>query len=351
MRELVEQHLIEQVFLAIGHQGAGEDDLNPGGGLLRGDHGGQPVPRYHAHDRDRTPCAGAEMREIADPDHPRYQLSPLGPEPFRARLVRQTPGQVHPPGEKDTPHGELADIDQIQPATAVSELAVRQVDLTPLLGQLEHCGAVPAQQRVRRLGRSRWGIVEPVEHGPGRPAQYPRVAAAQRGRRPPDRPTTLSLRVTDEIQHAGLDIRVPPRRDQARGESQRDFPWCRCNITACSVTVTHSRVISSRTASSSACSGLLPDRPGTEAASTSRAPCLAVRQTRTTVQRPTPHRSATSRWLACCVSTRTNTTYSSEGANRSRGLPPRPALAPGLGSAIYSNLHKGDQRTHQVVGS
>jgi hypothetical protein len=99
----------------------------------------------------------------------------------------------------------------------VGELAVRQVDLTPLLGHLEHCGAFPVQQRVRRLGRAQWGIVEPVEHGPGRPAQYPCVVHTQRGRRPPDRPTTLLLGVNDEIEESGLDVRVHPGRDQASG--------------------------------------------------------------------------------------------------------------------------------------
>jgi len=51
-----------------------------------------------------------------------------------------------------------------------------------------------------------------------------------------------------------------------------------------------------------AASGLCPGRPGTEDASASSAPCLAVRTMCTTVERSTPCRSAASRWVNCPVS-------------------------------------------------
>jgi hypothetical protein len=45
--ELVEQRRIEQVLLAVLDQSPGERHLDLRGGLLRGDHGGQPLARHH----------------------------------------------------------------------------------------------------------------------------------------------------------------------------------------------------------------------------------------------------------------------------------------------------------------
>ena len=52
----------------------------------------------------------------------------------------------------------------------------------------------------------------------------------------------------------------------------------------------------------------------------SSAPRLAVRQICTTVDRSTFHFSAASRWVACPVSTETNSSYFSLGASRRRDL-------------------------------
>ena len=76
------------------------------------------------------------------------------------------------------------------------------------------------------------------------------------------------------------------------------------------------------------CSAVLPERPGRPgrpgraAASASSAPCFAIRQIDTIVERSTPHLSAASRWVACWVKTCTNTSYFSEGASRLRDLEP-----------------------------
>jgi hypothetical protein len=109
-----------------------------------------------------------------------------------------------------------------------------------------------------------------------------------------------------------------------------DFPWCRCNVTACSVTVARSRSTSARASASAAVSALTPGRPGTAAARASRAPCFAVRQTPTTVDRSTPHFSAASRWVACWVRTCTKISYFSDGASRRRSLPGRVRPGPGF---------------------
>jgi hypothetical protein len=89
-----------------------------------------------------------------------------------------------------------------------------------------------------------------------------------------------------------------------------------------------------------------PGRPGTDAARASSAPCLAVRQICTTVERSTPNFSAASRWVACWARTWTNISYFSDRASRLRAL----RTGPGLGSAMCSNLLKGDQRTRLVAG-
>ncbi|MFR9802236.1 hypothetical protein ACL02T_08010 [Pseudonocardia sp. RS010] len=77
-------------------------------------------------------------------------------------------------------------------------------------------------------------------------------------------------------------------------------------------------------------------RPGTEAASASRAPCVATQQTCTTMERSTPQLAAASRWVACWVSTCTNHSYFSDGASRLRPLR-------AYGSDMISNLPRADQ--------
>ena len=76
--ELVQQRLVQQVLLAVGDQRPGEGDLDLGGGLLGGDHGGQPFPGHHVQDRDRGAAGRAEVREIVDPDRPGTSSAPSG---------------------------------------------------------------------------------------------------------------------------------------------------------------------------------------------------------------------------------------------------------------------------------
>src|SRR5579875_17955 len=154
----------------------------------------------------------------------------------------------------------------------------------------------------------------------------------------------------DQVQQPGLDLRADPRRNQLIIQAQRSFPWCRCNITACSVTVARSRPTSLRAWASSAASADWPGRPGTAADRASSAPRFAVRQIWATVERSTSHFSAASRWVACWVSTSTNTSYFSLGASRFSGRGARLGEGPDFGSDIGSILLKGDQLTRQVAG-
>jgi len=56
--------------------------------------------------------------------------------------------------------------------------------------------------------------------------------------------------VIDQVEQAGLDVLIHPRGDQAGDQSQRAFPACRCNATACSATVARPRSISAFAAAS-----------------------------------------------------------------------------------------------------
>ena len=85
------------------------------------------------------------------------------------------------------------------------------------------------------------------------------------------------------------------------------------------VTVARSRSSSALASASAACSAVIPGRPGTDADSASSAPCLAIRQMCTTVDRSAFHFAAASRCVACPVSTDTNNSYFSLGDSR-RGL-------------------------------
>jgi hypothetical protein len=122
-------------------------------------------------------------------------------------------------------------------------------------------GSVVAREYEPTLGR--FLTVDPVldpnnpqqapGRGAGRPAQQPVVLDPQHARRPAQRPARLLMCVGGQLEQSRFDRRVDPGRDQAGGQSQRDFPWCRCRLTACSVTVARSRSISARASSRPPC--------------------------------------------------------------------------------------------------
>ena len=116
--------------------------------------------------------------------------------------------------------------------------------LAPGLEQLADRLPFAVEQPVHRRP-TRGGVLEP----PGRR----RPASVHRATRSWSRPSSRHARrgdqpwphgVVDQVEQAGLDARVHPGRDRAGGQSQRDFPSCRCSATACSVTVARSRSIS-----------------------------------------------------------------------------------------------------------
>lgn len=124
------------------------------------------------------------MREIVNPDHPRHQLGPLRPGTTFSALVPDRFRQVHAMVGQHPQHRGFGSVEGAQPGSPVRELAVRAVDLGPLLGDLEDRDPLVVQQRVRRLDQARTGIGQPPHHCPGLPAQHPGMVDAQRGRGP-----------------------------------------------------------------------------------------------------------------------------------------------------------------------
>jgi hypothetical protein len=143
-------------------------------------------------------------------------------------------------------------VHQVEPGTAVRELAVRPVDLTPPGEQRQDRGPFGGQQAVQRRA-ARGPVGQLAAFPPVLPPGQPGVVDAEPGRRPPRRPPGVHG-VVHEIQQAGLDARVHSGRDRAGAQSQCAFPSARWITTACSVTVARSRSISSRAAAIAACS-------------------------------------------------------------------------------------------------
>ena len=292
-----ERGVLEQPAFAVGFQRGDERVLDLHPGLLRGEHGREPVARHHVDHRDRAPALEpGEVGEVVDVDHPRGQLGPLGPRRLRPRRARWQPGQVHPGRREDSQHGGFGHEHQTQIRAAVGQLTMRQVHLLPGLGDLDDRRTLPVQQGVQRLARDRPGgrIGQVTGCGPFPPVEHAGVVQAQLAARPPAR-EAVPGRIVDQVQQVLFHRRIYPGWDRAGGQPHPSFPFSRCSITACSQTVDLSRSISARAASSSTCSVVLPRRPGTEAASASNAPCLAVAQIDRIVVRSIPYASASSR--------------------------------------------------------
>ena len=182
---------------------------------------------------------------------------------------------------------------------------MRPVDLAPVLGKLRDRLAFPAQQRVQRLLRTGLGVVQPPGRRPGLPAQHPHVVDAQSGRRAAQRPARPLASVIDQVEQAGLDVRVHPGGTRPAVSPNAIFPG-------------------SGAAPPPARSPWPAAAPapaaGLPASSALRPGALLPRQMCTTVDRSTPNFSAASRWVACCVRTWVNSSYFSLGASRFLGL-------------------------------
>ena len=167
-------------------------------------------------------------------------------------------------------HGGRRGVHQIESGPARGELAVRAVDGTPVLEQAQDRGPLVLEQPVHRAAAG-GQVDQPVLTAASPPVAVAVRIQPEQPARPSRRPAPRE-RVLDQVEQPCLHRRIDPSRDRAGGQSQRAFPSCRCNATACSVTVARNRSISIWAASNAACSRDTPGRPGTAAASASNAP-------------------------------------------------------------------------------
>ena len=148
------------------------------------------------------------------------------------------------------------------------QLAVRAIDLTPLVGQLEDRGDLLGPERVHRPP-ARPAILQP-------PGGLTRLPEARAPLRQPEHPARMSEAppgargLGEQPQKRRLDTGVDARRDRAY-QPERVFPRNATNSIACSLTVSSKRAISARAAASSA-SSALARIPGLDCASALRAP-------------------------------------------------------------------------------
>ena len=178
------------------------------------------------------------------------------------------------------------------------ELAVRGVELAPLLGEpQDHPHLLRAQRVHRHPARLTVGQLPgasallPVPPAPLRQAEHPTrlaEAPARRGRLG-DQPQSRAFTATST--RAGTRPTSPAR-----------FPRNTTSSIACSLTVSSSRAISARAATSSPSTTPRPPPPGLELANAVKAPSRPTRRIRMIVVGSTPQRSAACR----CVSSPVN---------------------------------------------
>jgi hypothetical protein len=202
----------------------------------------------------------------------------------------------------------------------VRELAMRAVDRTPLLDQIEDRLLLPAKDPMHRV-TDRPAILErarllklpaPAVHAHVLDLEHP----ARTRVRPPGRNGAV-----DEAHQLELGLRAHARRDRAE-KPERCPPRCKVSSTANSFNASESRSFSTSAASSSARSGE-GIRPSLDAANAASAASFASCRIRITVLTSTPHFRAASACVNCWEATSRNTSHFSSGDSclRLRGLP------------------------------
>jgi hypothetical protein len=141
-------------------------------------------------------------------------------------------------------------VHQPEPGPAVGQLAVAAVGLAPRLEQRHDRSPLVLQQPVQRMP-TRSPVGQLSGRAANEPAAAPHMIEPEQVSCAPGRPAALDG-VVDQLEQAGLDVLVHPRRDRAGGQPQRAFPACRCSATACSATVARSRSTSAFAAANAA---------------------------------------------------------------------------------------------------
>ena len=228
-------------------------------GRLRAEHRVDPLARDQIQDRQRARAGGREGGEVIAPDLVGPVVDPVRPRLARPRAPRRPVREHAAVREQHPQHRRRRDPHPAQVGAAVRELAMRAIDLAPLVGQLE--------DRLDLLGPS--ARAPPARPAVDRPAPRRRRACQCRARRSESPSTRHAARQApagrgrprDQLQQRRLDLGVDARRDRAY-QSERDFPRRATSSIACSLTVSSSRAISARSAASPAsCDAAAPARP------------------------------------------------------------------------------------------
>ena len=186
--------------------------------------------------------------------------------PLRAARPRQRP-KVLVRQQQNPAHGGRRHPHPAQVGAAVGELAMRAVDLAPLVEQRQDLGDLLVEQPVhRRPARRRSASCPAARRASQRCARTSRRSSSWQARRS-DQPRLD--RVVEQLEQRGLGGRVDPARDPAT-QPQPPFPSTSISLTAISLSASDSRATSALAASSSKSRSRARPRAGTPPAPPTR---------------------------------------------------------------------------------
>jgi hypothetical protein len=136
---------------ALGGQGVGEDNLDLLGGLLGRDDVLDPLARNQVFDHRHRHLGPGEVRRVVDPDRVGVVVDPVG-----EGLAHRTPRprrsvEKQPLSSQDAPNGRGCDPDCLGVGAPMRQLAMRAVDLAPLVVERHDGRYLVIEQAMRRV--------------------------------------------------------------------------------------------------------------------------------------------------------------------------------------------------------
>lgn len=186
------------------------------------------------------------------------------------------------------------------------ELAVRHVDRTPRVVELDDRVLLPREQPMDRVA-ARTPVRQRGVVPASLPAPQPATVQLEHPSGPPEAPPGVNG-VIDHPEQRYLHGLVNTRWDRP-AQPQLDFPRSNANSTACSITTMPNRSTSACSFAASDTSALLLRRPGFDAVNAAIAPSFAVLRKFEIVERSTPASAAACDGVICSVSIRTHKSY------------------------------------------
>src|SRR5664279_4075553 len=235
---------------------------------------------------------------------------------FRPWPVRLA-GQLHLVLERDPQHRRGRDEHDPEPTAAVRDLAMRAVDLAPLLDQIQDLGLLPGEQAVDRAATGIAVLQAAGMYEPLPPPVRADVGEVEHLARSSMRPTVPD-RAVDQPQQLELGLRAHARGNRAE-KPERCFPRCNVSSIAISFRASERRSFSARSSSSSTASADT-GRPGLAEVNAAIAASFANARSRTMTDTSTPYFRAASACEISCEVTSRNTSHFSSGESCLRGL-------------------------------